>query len=57
MNLYKTNVFMKHEKNTYETPSINMLTIQTEGVLAASSANSTFSNVAPGDDLDYESIW
>lgn len=50
---------MKHEKKTYEVPSINMLEIHAEGVLASSTtfANPTFGDVAAGNDLDYESIW
>ena len=50
---------MKHEKNTYETPSSSMLAFQTEGVLAASTifANPAFSDATPGDDLEFESIW
>lgn len=50
---------MKHEKNIYETPSINMLEIRAEGVLAASAtfANPAFSDATAGDDLEYESIW
>lgn len=50
---------MKLEAKIYETPSIKMLEIHVEGVLAASTnySNSTFSDATAGEDLEYESIW
>jgi hypothetical protein len=48
---------MKYEQLTYETPSIEMMEMHVEGVIAASLTESNFFDATPGDDLDYESIW
>ena len=48
---------MKHEQLTYKTPSIEMMEMHVEGVIAASLTELKFFDATPGDDLDYVSIW